>query len=166
MRGLVDEGVIIGTLFAWQIGAAARECDEATWPSIATTWFWLISFVTTVEASSGLDWSSSTRSLICCPRTPPAPLTSSKAIWEPSRVEMPKVAIPPVRDPYSPTRIAPPDPPLPQDKVAARTTDTRAQTNSRVFIFGSLLKAGYEKRRILSRSMTESQNPKPFNRFS
>ena len=45
----------MGTLFAWQIGAAASERDEETSPSIATTWFWLMSFVTAVAASSGLD---------------------------------------------------------------------------------------------------------------
>ncbi len=51
----MEDGEIIGTLLDWQMGAAARECDEATWPSMATTWFWLMSLVTAVPASSGLD---------------------------------------------------------------------------------------------------------------
>src|SRR6266542_4241004 len=65
-----------------------------------------MSLVTTVPASSGLDWSSSTKSLDFLPRTPPAPLISSKAIVEPFFVEIPKVAMPPVSDPYSPMRIS------------------------------------------------------------
>ena len=53
--GLVDDGVIIGTLFDWQIGAAASDADDATSPRTATTLFCEISFDTAVAASSGFD---------------------------------------------------------------------------------------------------------------
>ena len=88
---------------------------------MATTWFWLMSFVTAVPASSGLDWSSSTRSLICLPSTPPFALISSKAISTAFLVEMPKVAMPPVSEPYSPTRISLPEPFDPQESVDTAT---------------------------------------------
>jgi hypothetical protein len=39
---------------AWQIGAAASEWEDATCPRTATTWFWLMSLVTTVPGLLGL----------------------------------------------------------------------------------------------------------------
>ena len=53
--GFVDDGVIIGTLFAWQIGPAAIDADDATSPRTATTPFCEISFETVVAASSDFD---------------------------------------------------------------------------------------------------------------
>ena len=124
---------------AWQIGAAASECDDATWPSIATTWSWWISLLTTVPASSGLDWSSSTRSLIFWPRMPPFWLTPSKASSEPCFVEMPKVAMPPVSEPYSPIRISFCVFFEPQDTVAARTAARQAAASARNLMVEALL---------------------------
>ena len=96
----------MGTRAAWAIGATASERDEATSPSSATTRFWLISLVAAVAASSGLDWSSSLTTLIFLPRTPPAAFTSSKAREIPLWVDWPKVAVVPVKEPYSPTTIS------------------------------------------------------------
>src|SRR6185369_12215764 len=106
--GLVDDGEIIGTLFAWQIGAAAREADDATSPSTATTFCCEISLVTAFAASSCFDWSSSVSTLILRPLMPPAAFTSSMAIMMPLCVDWPNVACGPVSEPYSPTRISPP----------------------------------------------------------
>ena len=53
--GLVDDGVIIGTLFDWQTSAPAIEFDDATSPSTASTPFCEINFVTAVDASSDFD---------------------------------------------------------------------------------------------------------------
>src|SRR5216684_8209251 len=46
--------------------------------------------------------------LILRPLMPPAALISSAAIMMPLWVDWPKVACPPVIDPYSPTRMSPP----------------------------------------------------------
>ena len=124
---------------AWQIGAAASECEDATWPSIETTPFWLISFVTTVEASSGFDWSSSTSSLICLPRTPPFLLISSNAISDAFFVEMPKVAMPPVSEPYSPTTISLPDPFEPQESVVTSAPARQTAAAMRYLMFATSL---------------------------
>src|SRR6266511_1776704 len=90
-----------------------------------------MSLVTTVPASSGLDWSSSTKSLNFLPRTPPAPLISSKAIVEPFFVEIPKVAIPHVSDTYSPMRISYVDRPLPQPRAGRIRAAAATQKSER-----------------------------------
>ncbi len=56
----------------------------------------------------------------------------------PLRVEMPKVAIPPVREPYSPTRISDFCGPLrPQDSVAATIAARKAARTMRVLIIST-----------------------------
>ena len=56
--GLVDEGVIIGTPFSWQIGAPASDSPDATSPSTATTPSREISRVTAEPASRASPLSS------------------------------------------------------------------------------------------------------------
>src|SRR5207244_8618535 len=102
-----DDGEIIGTLLAWQIGPAAIDADEATSPRTATTLFCEISFETVVAASSDFDWSSSVRILTLRPLMPPAALTSSAAMMMPLCVDVPKVACEPLSEPYSPMRMSP-----------------------------------------------------------
>src|SRR5687768_12397409 len=121
------------------MGAAAREREDATSPRRATTRFWLMSFVAAVAASSGLLWSSSVRTLSFLPSTPPAALTSSKASRMPLWVDCPKVAVPPVSELYSPTRIsllaapppapppAPPDPPPQAIRARAAAVASKAR---------------------------------------
>jgi len=154
----------MGTWAAWQIGAAARECDDATWPSMATTPFWLMSFVTAVDASSGFDWSSSTSSLICLPSTPPFLLISSNAISDAFLVEMPKVAMPPVSEPYSPMTISFPDPFEPQESVEASTPARQTAATMRNLI-RDLLRPGRKTAYSFARDV-ESQKMFSFNGLS
>src|SRR6266536_3690900 len=98
-----------------------------------------MSFVTAVAASSGLDWSSSTATRTFLPRSPPAELISSNAIWIALLVDWPNVAVVPVSDPYSPIRISSP-PPRRQAIGIERTAAIRRPARStRNFILESLL---------------------------
>src|SRR5437867_9044192 len=93
----------MGIFARWAIPPPARERLDATSPSSATMWLWLMSLLTTRGTSSGLDWSSSEKILIGLPRTPPAELISATASMIPLWVEVPKAASDPVMEPYSPT---------------------------------------------------------------
>jgi hypothetical protein len=129
--GFVDEGEIMGTPAAWQIGAPASERDDATSPITAMTRSWLMSFCTAVAASCAWDWSSSTTTRTGSPPILPCAWLVSSAIADstPSLVEPPNVASPPVSEPNSPmTSSSLPLPPQP----AAITEAARARKTSDV----------------------------------
>src|SRR5437867_4555755 len=109
----------MGIFARWAIPPPARERLDATSPSSATMWLWLMSLLTTRGTSSGLDWSSSEKILICLPRTPPAALISSTASMIPLWVEVPKAASDPVMEPYSPTGMNEPELGTPSEAGAA-----------------------------------------------
>src|SRR5262245_33966160 len=113
--GFVDEGEIIGTPAAWQIGPPASEREDATSPTTATLSS-CTSFCTAVAASAAwLCSSSTTKRTGSPPILPCASLVSSAtATSTPSLVEPPNVASPPVSEPYSPiTSSSFPPPPQP-----------------------------------------------------
>jgi hypothetical protein len=64
-------------------------------------------------------------------------LISSKAICDAFLVEMPKVAIPPVSEPYSPTRMSFPDPFEPQERVVTATAATQSAMTIRTLIMAT-----------------------------
>ena len=110
--GFVDDGEIIGTLAALQIGAAWMDSVEATSPITAVGLLLVMIFLTTLEAPSGVPASSWTSTTSVWPLTPPAALIAFIASLTPLSVEWPNVDLSPVSDPYSPIVMvfdAPPD---------------------------------------------------------
>src|SRR5579883_3012611 len=95
----------MGMCASWQIGAASSERLEATSPSTATTPSREINLFTTVLASPALERSSSERSWMGLPSTPPPALISSTASSVPSCEETPNDASLPVSEANSPTRM-------------------------------------------------------------
>src|SRR5437867_6518250 len=108
----------MGIFARWAIPPPARERLDATSPSSATMWLWLMSLLTTRGTSSGLDWSSSEKILIGLPRTPPAALISSTASMIPLWVEVPKAASDAVMEPYCRTGMYDPEPGTPSEAGA------------------------------------------------
>jgi hypothetical protein len=140
--GFVEDGEIMGTPAAWQIGPPASERDDATSPITAMTWSWLMSFWTAVAASCAWDWSSSTTTRTGSPPILPCASLVSSAIATstPSLVEPPNVASPPVSEPYSPiTSSSFPPPPQPAARIETPNV-TASSSHARSFMTVPLVK--------------------------
>ena len=102
----VAEGETITTLLLDAVSMDDNEPPENWAPTIASTWFVVISFVAAAAAAWEFVWSSSLNITIGCPRTPPAALISCAARFAPFVSPGPYGDSPPVSDNSVPIRSA------------------------------------------------------------